>query len=85
MIHLGRNTWRELEKRVIRSLKVVYSKTENKGDYSFIHSFFSNNLTDFTKNIFGDDFSFWGLFARLWTGGLKGNFLKFKFSLFFGH
>ena len=38
MIHLGRNTWRELEKRVIRSLKVVYSKTENKGDYSFIHS-----------------------------------------------
>ena len=41
MIHLGRNTWRELEKRVIRSLKVVYSKTENKGDYySFIHSFF---------------------------------------------
>jgi len=39
VIHLGRNTWRELEKRVIRSLKVVYSKTENKGDYSFIHSF----------------------------------------------
>ena len=23
--------------------------------------------------------------ARLWTGGLKGNFLKFKFSFFFGH
>ena len=30
----------------------------------FLGTFFSNNLTDFTKNIFGDDFSFWGLFGE---------------------
>jgi hypothetical protein len=38
VIHLGRNTWRELEKRVIRSLKVVYRR-KIKGPL-FIHSEF---------------------------------------------
>jgi hypothetical protein len=36
VIHLGRNTWRELEKRVIRSLKVVYRRKIKDLDF---HSF----------------------------------------------